>query len=89
MTALIDRFERLVLVPDPDLPDTVEPDAARPVTPVEVRVPSGDRALAGYFYLPPGAGPFPALVVNHGSTIDPGTSDFCRPGTAAVLTAWG
>ncbi|HEX2501726.1 MAG TPA: prolyl oligopeptidase family serine peptidase [Methylomirabilota bacterium] len=89
MTALIDRFERLVLVPDPDASATTEPDAARPVTPVEVRVPSGDRALAGYFYVPPGTGPFPALVLNHGSTIDPGTSDFCRPGTAAVLTEWG
>jgi dienelactone hydrolase len=88
MRALIDRFERLVLVADDDRADT-EPDAARAVVPAEVRIPSGERALAGYLYVPPGAGPFPALVLNHGSTIHPGTSDFCRPGTAAVLTSWG
>ena len=59
------------------------------MVPVEAQVPSGDGVMAAYLYLPPGAGPFPGLVVNHGSTIHPGTSDFCRPGTAAVLTAWG
>jgi dienelactone hydrolase len=89
MTTLIDRFERLVLVADADTSADVEPDAARPVVPIEVHVPSGERMLAAYRYLPPGAGPFPGLVLNHGSTIHPGTSDFCRPGTAAVLTEWG
>jgi len=89
MTALIDRFERLVLVEDAGTSAEIEPDAARPVVPAEVRVPSGDRTLAAYLYLPPGVGLFPGLVLNHGSTIHPGTSDFCRPGTAAVLTAWG
>ena len=84
MTALIDRFERLVLVEE-----DAHTDAVRPVVPAEVRVPSGSRALAGYLYVPSGAGPFPGLVLNHGSTIHPGTSDFCRPGTAAVLTGWG
>jgi dienelactone hydrolase len=59
------------------------------VVPAEVRVPSGERTLAAYLYVPSGAGPFPGLVLNHGSTIHPGSSDFCRPGTAAVLTAWG
>jgi dienelactone hydrolase len=88
MTALIDRFERLVLVADDDQGDT-EPDAARPVVPAEVRVSSDKRTLAAYLYAPQGAGPLPGLVLNHGSTIHPGTSDFCRPGTAAVLTAWG
>jgi hypothetical protein len=39
--------------------------------------------------VPPGAGPFPGLILNHGSTIEPGTSDVCRPGTAAVLTGVG
>lgn len=89
MTTLIDRFERLVLVPDAETSANVEPEAARPVVPVEVRVPSGERTLAAYLYIPPGAGPFPGLVLNHGSTMHPGSSDFCRPGTAAVLTAWG
>jgi dienelactone hydrolase len=88
MTALIDRFERLVLVEE-DEPADDAPEGARPVVPAEVRVPSGGRTLAGYLYVPAGAGPFPGLVLNHGSTIEPGTSDFCRPGTAAVLTGWG
>ena len=62
MTALIDRFERLVLVPDADTSADAEPDAARPVVPVEVHVPSGEGTLAAYLYLPAGAGPFPGLV---------------------------
>ena len=89
MTALIDRFERLILVPDGDASGEIAPDGARPVVPLEVRVPSAGRTLAAFLYLPPGAGPFPGLVLNHGSTVHPGTSDLCRPGTAAVLTAWG
>jgi dienelactone hydrolase len=59
------------------------------VVPAEVRVPGGERALTAYLYAPTGPGPFPGLVLNHGSTIHPGTSDVCRPGTAAVLTGWG
>jgi dienelactone hydrolase len=89
MTALIDRFERLILRSDPGVPDPDDQDGARAIAPIEVRIPSGPRALAGYLYLPPGPGPFPALVLSHGSTVHQGTSDFCRPGTAAVLTGWG
>jgi dienelactone hydrolase len=88
MSTLIDRFERLVLAEEDDaMPGDL--DVGRPVVPAEVRVPRGERALAAYLYAPPGAGPFPGLVLGHGSTIHPGTSDFCRPGTAAVLTGWG
>jgi dienelactone hydrolase len=89
MTSLIDRFERLLLRADDDAPGDGEPDGARAVAPAEVRIPSGPRTLAGFLYLPPGPGPFPGLVMSHGSTIHPGTSDFCRPGTAAVLMDWG
>jgi len=88
MTSLIDRFERLVLL-DAGAADDSQPDGGRAVAPAEVRIPSGERMLAGYLYIPPGLGPFPTLVLSHGSTITPGTSDFCRPGTAAVLTGWG
>ncbi len=88
MTAILDRFERLVLVAD-DEPRAIEPDALGPIVPIEVRIPRGERSLAAYLYVPPGGGRYPGLVLNHGSTIHPGTSDFCRPGTAAVLTAWG
>jgi dienelactone hydrolase len=89
MVALIDRFERLTLAEAGDSHTEGEVDGARPVVPTEVRVPSGGGTMAAFLYLPPGAGPFPGLVLNHGSTVEPGTSDFCRPGTAAVLTAWG
>jgi dienelactone hydrolase len=88
MTALLERFERLTLVTD-DEPRVIEPDTLGPIVPTELRIPTGERSLAAYLYVPPGGGPFPGLVLNHGSTIHPGTSDFCRPGTAAVLTAWG
>ena len=33
---------------------------------------SGDLTLAGYVYTPPGAGPFPAVLWNHGSEPNPG-----------------
>jgi carboxymethylenebutenolidase len=33
---------------------------------------SGDLTLAGYMYQPPGRGPFPAVLWNHGSEPDPG-----------------
>lgn len=33
---------------------------------------SGDLTLAGYIYTPPGSGPFPAVLWNHGSEPDPG-----------------
>jgi dienelactone hydrolase len=35
---------------------------------------SGDLMLAGYWFKPPGNGPFPALLWNHGSEPDPGHS---------------
>jgi dienelactone hydrolase len=91
MTTLIERFERLVLLEDTSAAAGrgAEPDAPRPVVPQEVHLPSDGRTLAAFLYLPPGAGPFPGLVLNHGSTIHPGTSDLCRPGTAALLMGWG
>jgi dienelactone hydrolase len=88
MTTLIDRFERIVLLDDGEAGDAGR-TATPVVVPTEVYVPSGEGTLAAYLYLPSGTGALPGLVLNHGSTVHPGTSDFCRPGTAAVLTAWG
>ncbi|MBT6511793.1 MAG: prolyl oligopeptidase family serine peptidase, partial [Rhodospirillaceae bacterium] len=45
--------------------------------------------LKGYLYLPAGPGPFPCMITNHGSTIEKGSDDVCRPGTAALLLSWG
>jgi len=37
----------------------------------EVTFPSGERMLTGYLWVPPGPGPFRAVVFNHGSERDP------------------
>lgn len=43
-----------------------------PGTPELVPFPSGDLVLRGYLYKPQGAGPFPAIIWNHGSEKLPG-----------------
>ncbi len=60
-----------------------------PIVPREIRFQSGEHTLAGYLYLPPGDGPFPCMITNHGSTVDQGTTDICRPAVAATLMGWG
>lgn len=60
-----------------------------PLVPREVAFPSAGRMLNGYLFLPPGDGPFPLMICNHGSGIDKGTLDVSRPGTASVLMSWG
>jgi carboxymethylenebutenolidase len=60
-----------------------------PIVPEEIAFSSGGYNLKGYLYLPPGKGPFPCLITNHGSTIEKGTLDVSRPGTAALLMSWG
>jgi dienelactone hydrolase len=43
-----------------------------PLTPELVTFPSGPLTLGGFLYRPAGAGPFPAIVFNHGSEKLPG-----------------
>jgi dipeptidyl aminopeptidase/acylaminoacyl peptidase len=45
---------------------------AAPFNKRHVTFKSGDLTLAGYIYQPPGSGPFPAVLWNHGSEPDPG-----------------
>jgi len=46
--------------------------AHAPLTPEFVTFASGPLTLGGFLYRPPGAGPFPAIVFNHGSEQAPG-----------------
>jgi len=93
MRTLIDRFERAV-----ERRDSVSPlpngmvDRAlhgHAMLPIEKEFRSGEHLLKGYLFLPPGDGPFPCMVLNHGSGIDRGTLDVSRPGTASLLASWG
>ncbi|MFK5979834.1 MAG: prolyl oligopeptidase family serine peptidase [Rhizobiaceae bacterium] len=59
------------------------------IVPRQVTFQSGENKLAGYLYLPPGPGPFACIITNHGSGIEQGSDDLCRPGTASLLLSWG
>lgn len=91
MTGLIDNFERQTLRPVPMSGSYLSPKMLEdtPIVPQEVRFPSNGRELAGFLFRPPGKGPFPLMVTNHGSSIAKGTQDLCRPGVAALLMSWG
>jgi dienelactone hydrolase len=89
MGSLIVRFERLVLTSDAVATAEDAGPAPPRLVPTEVRFRSGPYTLAGYLYAPEGADPVPAVVLNHGSTIHQGTTDVCRPGTAALFLRWG
>ncbi len=92
MAALLARFERQVFTPAEaglasrlqDTPLEDHPAVAR-----EIAFESGGFRLKGYLHLPPGGGPFPLLITNHGSGIDKASEDASRPGTAALLMSWG
>ena len=90
MQSVIDRFERHVLERDRsvDWAGDVPLDGV-PIAPQEHTFDSNGLSLKGYLYLPPGSGPFPCMVTNHGSTIHQGTTDVCRPAVAATLMSWG
>jgi len=92
MRAAIERFERCV-ERDAGMGDahwSGEHDLiGLAIVPEELRFRSGELELVGYLYRPPGPGPFPCMITNHGSGITQGTQDVCRPGTAALLMSWG
>jgi carboxymethylenebutenolidase len=92
MRACIARFERYFFKLEPtDLPNGVgELDLrGHSLAPRELAFRSGAETLKGYLFLPPGAGPFPCMISNHGSGIAQGTLDVSRPGSAALLMSWG
>lgn len=92
MRTLIDHFDRVIMRPVDGPTRSVLTDtdiAGLPIAPVEQTFISNGLELHGFLYLPPGPGPFPLMITNHGSSIAQGTSDLCRPGVAALLMSWG
>lgn len=92
MTRHLSRFERHVMRRDTErLANGMGPVDLTdvPIVPRKVTFPSAGRDLVGYLFLPPGEGPFPLMITNHGSGIDKGTFDVSRPGGAALLMSWG
>ena len=91
MGSLIDKFERHFLKSAPRPAGVLADHSLKglPIVPTEHTFESAGLELKGYLYTPPGDGPFPCLVFNHGSGINQGTDDVCRPGTAQVLMNWG
>ncbi|MBN9061213.1 MAG: hypothetical protein BGP06_05420 [Rhizobiales bacterium 65-9] len=92
MRNAIARFERQVLERVDLALDSgmrATPIANHPIAPREIAFRSDGHRLKGWLHLPPGEGPFPCMITNHGSTIDKGTEDVSRPGTASLLMSWG
>ena len=50
---------------------------------------SGPYRLKGFLFVPPGDGPFPCMVYNHGSGLVEGHEDNAAPGVAILLNSWG
>ena len=50
---------------------------------------SGVHQLKGFLFRPPGDGPFPCMVYNHGSGVVEGHEDNATPGIAILLNSWG
>ena len=70
MTAAIARFERHVFRrTDLALASGMRATslAGHPIAPREITFSSGGLTLKGWLHLPPGNGPFPCVITNHGS----------------------
>ncbi len=57
--------------------------------PMEHTFTSGAYTLKGFLFLPPGEGPFPCMVYNHGSGLVEGHEDNAAPGIPILLNSWG
>lgn len=91
MGTVIRDFRRCVLEHDEARVGVLSPRSidGHSLAPREVTFASAGLDLAGFLFVPPGDGPFPAMVINHGSTIHQGSEEPCRPGIAALLNSWG
>jgi dipeptidyl aminopeptidase/acylaminoacyl peptidase len=92
MRTHLSRFERHVFhAVDNDRPSRMRPTAitGHTIRPRQVTFARAGHVLRGWLHLPPGDGPFPCVITNHGSGINQSTEDTSRPGTAALLMSWG
>jgi len=91
MRGLIDRFERLFEERAAGARDwTGDVDVSgTPIVPRELTYRSGPYDLKAYLYVPPGRGPFPCMIYNHGSGLTKNAEDAVQPGIAAALMSWG
>lgn len=91
MGTRIDDFQRRVFVRAKRQASVIcdTPLIDVPIVPQKYNFVSQNQNLTGYLYLPPGEGPFPCMVMNHGSGIEQGTWDISRPGSAAHFLSWG
>ena len=68
---------------------TVSDFATHDYVPSEVNFGSGELVLKGFLFTPPGPGPFPCVINNHGSNLRSNSSIISRPGLAALHLDWG
>ncbi|MEM7446449.1 MAG: dienelactone hydrolase family protein [Pseudomonadota bacterium] len=88
MSTLTERFERRVLDVDMDAAELIDL-TDWPLVPETVEIAGPRGPMTGFLYLPPGEGPFPCMVTNHGSGVTKETKDICKPSVAATLLQWG
>lgn len=91
MRLLIQRFERLVetaVARDPAWGAMVD-GAQLAAAPQVHEFESGGRRLKGQLFVPPGEGPFPCVIYNHGSALTEGHEDNALPGIPLLLNSWG
>ena len=86
MRELIERFERHILRVEAGGERSLEGVSLRPA---ERRFPGERGELTGFLYVPPGEGPFPCVVLNHGSGVTQNSTDLSKPSVASVLMTWG
>jgi dipeptidyl aminopeptidase/acylaminoacyl peptidase len=86
MGALLHRFERHVARRESPPQLFLDEVSLRPS---EHTFRSRDAELFSYLYAPPGEGPFPAMVLNHGSGLTRGSTDVSKSSVASLLLSWG
>lgn len=90
MTSLIERFERLCeerVAGSHGWAGDIPLDGVA-LVPEEHEFVSGSYRLKGFLYRPPGKGPFPCMIYNHGSGIHEEDLEIVAPGIAANLLSW-